>query len=69
MKGKRHKGYWEKKKETFTTGTEAKARAGYLRTYKHISHVVVNKIEKNYTVAYSIAKWYLEDMQRSGVTL
>ena len=70
MKRKRIKDYWIKRKERFKTGTLAKNRAGYLRTYEHISHVTVDKEEDNqYVVAYSVAKWYLEDTKRAGITI
>lgn len=75
---KREKGYWEKRTETFKTGSAAKERAGLLRTHEKtaISHVTMDKKENpndqyaaQYVVAYSVAKWYLADLKRSGVKL
>lgn len=69
MKRKRIKGYWLKRKERYKTGTLAKSRAGFLRTYQHIAHVTVDKENDEYLVQYSVAKWYLEDAKRAGVTI
>ncbi|MCP4439014.1 MAG: hypothetical protein GY810_08740 [Aureispira sp.] len=73
---KREKGYWLKKLEKFKTGATAKARAGLLRTHEHVAHVLVDKQEaKNdmhgavYTVNYSVAKWYLEELERNDIKL
>ena len=67
MKRKRVKGYWLKRKEAFTTGSEAKARAGYLREYKEIQHVIVERVEEGYLVRYSIAKWFAEQLEELGI--
>lgn len=69
MKRKRVKAYWLKQKEAFTTGSEAKARAGYLREYKEIQHVIVERVEDGYQVKYSIAKWYHEQLEELGIRL
>lgn len=69
MRRKRVKGYWLKRKENFVTGTEAKARAGYLREYNEVQHVVVERVEDGYLVKYSIAKWYQEQLEELGIRL
>lgn len=69
MRRKRVKGYWQKCKEKFKTGSEAKSRAGMLRLNEHIAHVLVDKVGENYVVAYSVAKWYLEDAKRAGIKI
>lgn len=69
MRRKRTKGYWKKCKEVFQTGKAAKSRAGYLRTYKEIQHVVVEKEQDTYYVKYSIAKWYYEKLQELEITV
>lgn len=69
MRNKKQKGYWLKKTESFTSGTEAKSRAKDLWAHEHIEHVQVDKAKGGYQVSFSIAKWYWEDMQRAGVKL
>lgn len=69
MKRKREKGYWEKRKERFQSGKEAKSRAGYLRLLEHTAHVIVEKNEAHYEVQFSIAKWYVEAMKNANVSL
>jgi hypothetical protein len=66
---KKAKGYWEKRKESFSSMSDAKARAGTLRTQQHISHVVVDKKSDEYVVAYSVAKWYIEEAQKAGIKI
>ena len=66
---KKEKGYWEKKKESFSSMADAKARAGTLRSQQHISHVVVDKKGDEYVVAYSVAKWFLEEAQKAGIKI
>ena len=66
MKRKKQKGYWEKRKESFNDGSQAKSRARHLRSYEHIAHVTVERIRDRYVVNYSIAKWYLEQLSSSG---
>ena len=66
---KREKGYWEKRTERFADGTAAKSRAQHLRTHEHVSHVTVEKSGDEYVVTYSVAKWYLEDLDRAGIAL
>lgn len=75
-RNKREKGYWQKCKETFKTGDKAKERAGMLRIHEHVSHVLMDKKDDSlnqnnfqYIVSYSVAKWYMEDLQRAGVKL
>lgn len=69
MRRKRTKGYWQKRKEKFKTGSEAKSRAGMLRLNEHIAHVLMDKIGDNYVVTYSVAKWYIEDAKRAGIKI
>ncbi len=69
MKRKRIKGYWLKRKEIFKNRVGAKNRAGVLRLNQHTSHVIVEKIEKEYQVSYSVAKWYFEEISALGMTI
>lgn len=69
MNIKKQKGYWIKKKETFTDGSEAKVRAKQLRGHEHIEHVQMRKVAEKYAVTFSVAKWYLEDLERAGIKL
>lgn len=69
MKRNRVKGYWKKCKEAFQKGADAKARAGYLRLYKEIQHVVVEKESDTYYLKYSVAKWYAEQLDELGIQL
>ena len=69
MRNKRVKGYWLKRKEIFQTGSDAKARAGYLRLNEHTAHVVRSKKGDQYLVNYSIAKWYWEELQQLKIKL
>jgi hypothetical protein len=66
MKYKKQKGYWDKKKESFNNGSNAKSRAGHLRNYKHVSHVKVEKVGEQYIVHYSVAKWFIDQLNSSG---
>lgn len=69
MRNQRVKGYWQKKKERYEDGAQARRRAGLLRTHDHISHVTVEKEEQHYTVGYSVAKWYLAELEKAGIKL
>ena len=69
MRRKRQKGYWLKKTERFYKGYEAKARAGYLREFEQIAHVIVKKSNDEYLVKYSIAKWYAKELKRCQISL
>lgn len=69
MKTRRTRGFWLKKRETFKDGSQAKSRAGHLRTDKHIQHVTVDKADGVYSVRYSVAKWYFEECQRLGISI
>jgi hypothetical protein len=68
IRKKKVKGYWIKKQEVFANGAEAKSRAGYLRTYAHdqVAHVTMKKVDENYIVTYSVAKWFLEQLRSVG---
>ncbi len=69
MRQKRIKGYWLKKSERYTSGAEAKARAAYLRSYEHISHVIRERTETGYVIKYSIAKWYVAELEKLNIKL
>ena len=65
----REKGYWLKKKEWFDTGAAAKERAAVIRDNEHTAHVLVDNKDGRFVVAYSVAKWYVEELSRVGVKL
>ena len=69
MKRKKQKGYWVKRTERFQDGSQAKSRAAELRQHKHISHVIVQRTSEQYEVSYAVAKFYLEELERAGLTL
>jgi len=69
MKRKREKNYWEKRTERFADGATAQSRAGILRTHEHVAHVKVSKKGNEYVVAYSAAKWYVEELKNAGAKL
>ncbi len=69
MKRKREKNYWEKRTERFADGATAQSRAGTLRMHEHVAHVKVIKKDYEYVVAYSVAKWYLEELAKAKATL
>lgn len=66
---KKQKGYWENRKETFPTGSDATARAGALRNNEHVYNVHMDKVADQYQVTYSIPKWFAEDCKRAGVKI
>jgi len=66
---KRVKGYWLKKKERFSNSEKARRRAGDLRVSEHVAHVKTFKQDDSYMVTYSVAKWYLEELEKSGLSL
>ena len=66
MSQKIQKGYWAKKSETFKNGAEAKTRAANLRSHEHIAHVLVDRKGDEFVVAYSIARFYLEQLEAIG---
>ncbi len=69
MKRERVKNYWSKKKETYNTGREARARAASLRVHAHTAHISFDREGDVYVVRYSAAKWWLEELERAGITL
>ena len=69
MRNKREKNYWLKKTERFSDNASAKTRAGYLRMQEHVSHVTVSKNEEAHLVQYSVAKWYMEELEQAGLKL
>ena len=66
---KRVKGYWTKLNEMFNNGTEAKSRAGHLRSQENVAHVTLDRVDEKYVVSYSVAKWYLDELDRIGIKL
>lgn len=69
MKRKKEKEYWLKRKELFPVGTDAHSRAAELRNCEHVAHVRVTNEDAVYVVSYSVAKWYLADLDRAGIKL
>ena len=69
MKRKREKGYWDKRTERFSNGAAARSRAGALRSHEHVAHVTVRKEGAEYVVSYSVAKWYLDELEKAGLKL
>jgi len=69
VKRKREKGYWEKRSERFEDGANAKSRAAELRQHSHTAHVKVDKVGEGYIVVYSVAKWYLDELQQADLEL
>jgi hypothetical protein len=37
--------------------------------HEHTAHVQVRPIEDGYQVSYSVARWYLEELERAGARL
>jgi hypothetical protein len=66
MKRKREKGYWIKRQERYSDVVKAQARAGGLRMHDHTSHVVVRATREEFEVSFSVAKWYLDELERAG---
>jgi hypothetical protein len=66
MKRKREKGYWVKRQERYANAVTAQTRAGGLRMHDHTSHVVVRATPEGFEVSYSVAKWYLDELERAG---
>jgi hypothetical protein len=69
MKRKKEKDYWVKKSERFSDGSKAKSRAEVLRQREHISHVKMTKQGSDYLVNYSVAGFYLEELDKVGLKL
>ncbi|MGF1579124.1 MAG: hypothetical protein ACFCD0_07145 [Gemmataceae bacterium] len=69
MSRKRVKNYWVKKVERFTTHKAAQDRAGAIRTHEHAGHVQVQPSADGFQVSYSVARWYVEELERVGVRL
>jgi hypothetical protein len=69
MRRKKEKGYWQKRTERFPDGSAAKSRAETLRSHPHVAHVQVDREGRGYVVSYSVAQWYVEELERAGVTL
>jgi hypothetical protein len=66
---KKEKGFWAKKAERHPSGAAARARAGLLRLDEHVAHVQVTRAGDDWVVTYAVAKWYLEELDRSVVRL
>jgi hypothetical protein len=69
VKSRREKGYWHKRKEVLPSGPQAQQRAGRLREHTGVAHVTVDKEAGGYAVRYSVAAWYEQELERSGVRL
>ena len=69
MRRKREKDYWIKKTERYPNASAAKDRAGSLRLHEHTSHIQVQATANGHEVSYSVAKWYLEELERAGARL
>jgi len=69
VKRKREKGYWEKRSERFEDGVSARTRAAELRQHEHVAHVKIEKSRAEYIVAYSVARWYLDELAKAGLKL
>jgi len=69
MRRKREKGYWERRKERFSSGREARSRAGRLRDHAHVEHVKTAREADDYIVTYSVAAWYLAELEKAGIRL
>lgn len=69
MKRQREKNYWKKLKEVHHSGRGARSRATALRTYEHISHVLVDKEEEGYVVRYSAARWWLQELEQARIKI
>jgi hypothetical protein len=66
MSHKREKNYWVKKTERYANAPAAQARAGSLRLHEHTSHIQVRRTAEGFEVSYSVARWYLEELERVG---
>jgi hypothetical protein len=69
MRKRRVKGYWSKRTELFPSRADARARAGALRSQEPVAHVVVRSEAGQYRVSYSVAGWYLQELERLGISL
>jgi hypothetical protein len=69
MKKKKEKNFWLKMKEIHASGTLAKSRASELRSDSNIKHVTVAKEKEGYTINYSIAKWYHDNITKANVKI
>lgn len=69
MNRKKEKGYRLKMKETFRDGPQARSRAKILRMHEHIEHFHLESSGDKYTIAFAIAKWYFEQLNKAGVKL
>lgn len=69
MREKPQKGYWLKRTERFPEGSKARERAEILRGVEQVAHVKSGKQGDGYVVSYSVAKWYLEELEKAGLRL
>jgi hypothetical protein len=69
MKRKRDKDYWVKKTERYPDVRAAQDRAGALRLHEHTSHIKVQPTDDGAEVSYSVAGWYLEELEKAGLRL
>lgn len=68
-RNKRVKGYWEKRKECYVSGAEARSRAETVRANEHVQHVGTTREANEYVVTFSVARWYLDELEKAGVKL
>jgi len=69
VRRKREKGHWLKRSEQFRDGSAARSRAAEFRQHAYVAPVKTEKSGTGYTVRYSVAKWYLEELLQSGLKL
>jgi hypothetical protein len=69
MKDKRVKGYWLKRQEHYAAAEKAQSRGGSLRMHDHTARVTVRATKEGYVVFFSVAKWYLEELEKAGGVL
>lgn len=69
MRQEREKPYWVKKIERCPNVETACLRAGKIRIHGHTSQVQVRQLSDGFQVCYSVARWYLEQLNRDGLRL
>ena len=71
MRKKRVKNYWKKFRERYKDIDKARERVGVLRVYDNaeVSFVRLKKEKDEYMVEYSIAKWFKDECEASGVNV
>ena len=69
MREKREKGYWLKQTERFGNGADARARSARLREVEQVSQGTMQRKGSEYVVSYSVAKWYIAELETAGLKL